>query len=256
MEVRVNMTQLFQSMSAALSPTQAREVARAVLPGLSSAALQYWKKLAQTELRSSSRDYVAGVQLIEKDEETHEIVLTGMLPNMVENGWPGGDMRTWMLRSPKAKTAKDGSKYMSIPFRHGTPGTGGRNVGNEMPAAIHKSAKKLSATLTSPHSGRTLWGERLSLGTARSKEARDILQTKKSPWHTTSIFTGMIRNEKTYDSATQSSYFTFRTISTKSRDPRSWMHPGIAPKHFAERTTQHLETIVAGVVAQVVGGSR
>lgn len=240
MKVQINTPVVLQAMRAAL-PT--REARQRFLEGLTAAAEAYWKKLALDELRSTSRDYVAGVVRMPSTKPgTEVLVLEGMLPNMVENGWPGGDMRAWMLRSPKAKTAKDGSRYLIVPFRHGTPDTGGRNVGRAMPQSIYDVAKKLKGTKTDA-TGKRSWGGRLHLGLRMSDEARKILGEKEKPWHTTSIYTGMVRNHKTYERASQSTYGTFRVISSKSRDPRSWIHPGLVPKHFAERVQARIATL-------------
>ena len=50
------------------------------------------------------------------------LTLEGTVPNMVEQGWTGGDLRQWLLHGPNAKQGKNGP-YNVIPFGHGTPGT-------------------------------------------------------------------------------------------------------------------------------------
>lgn len=199
-----------------------------ILRGLGAAAYAHWVKLAQEKLNTSSRDYALGLQLVQFPKHV-EVVLTGRVPNMIENGWDGGDMRKWLLASPKAHTAKDGSKYLAIPFRHGTPGTSGRNVGAVMPPEIARAAKRLAPTTThvqETSQGRissTAWGGRLNpTNKFLRQDTRATLNRLKQPWHTTSIYTGMIRRVTTYPSGAKSAaYQTFRTISTHSNDPRS-----------------------------------
>ncbi len=231
----------------------------AITRQLGAAAMQFWKASAQRELRSSSRDYVNG--LVHKEEGGRiTITLHGVLPNMIENGWPGGDMRDWMLKGPNAKLGADGM-YNTIPFRHGTPGTSGRNVGRPMPQAIHAPAKRLSATLSRPgmlhgtQGGRpVIYGQRLFPDVFRmSRQAKNILKTLHRPWHHTSIYMGMIRQEKTYRRATQSQYMTFRRISSVKRGSRHWYHPGVTPRRLAPATQRHIEGMAQQIVVGALG---
>lgn len=226
-----------------------------ILKGVGAAAAHYWKKLAQQELRSTARDYVQGIKHTATDEKA-TVSLEGQLPNMIEKGWSGGDMREWMLSSPKAKKGKDGP-YLVVPFRHGTPGTGGRNVGNVMPGPIHAAAKRLLPTLSRPGeavsqaSGTTkVHGTRLHPNLPMKEAARQILQRKEKPHHATSIYMGMIRNaQPTKKGLRTSGYHTFRTISTHTRAAgKHWVHPGIKARNLARKVTKHLEKLAGDIV--------
>lgn len=228
-----------------------------VLQGLGAAARQKWVSLAQKNLGSTSRDYIAGIQLTVEDRVA-VLELVGKLPNMLERGWPGGDMREWMLKSPKAKQGKNGP-YLVVPFRHGAPGTSGRNTGAPMPTSIHQVAKQLAPTVSRPSApgspGGTKWGGRLHPGLPMSKKAKEHLTRKAKPFHTTSLHMGMVRKQKTYEKATQSSYQTFRTISQHSNAPgKHWVHPGIKPRRFARDVQKHVEHIAEAVIITALGG--
>lgn len=234
---------------------------------LGAKAMAHWKKLAQEKLRSSSRDYAQALSMREEGQRTY-IELVGMVPNMIENGWRGGDLRDWLLKGPNAKMGKNGM-YNTVPFRHGTPGTGGRNVGTPMPNPIYKAAKGLQVTRSKPTilqkqggwidvrstkgKGTVLYGQRLE-PTMRgvSRQVKNMLQTKKKDWHTTSTWTGMIREEKTYENATQHRYTTFRRISRVKKHPQSWMHPGIKPRHFAREVQKELERVGPYLFQQIL----
>jgi hypothetical protein len=232
---------------------------RKILEGTASAARANWIKLAKSELKSTSRDYVQGIQEVEYKKTVARIDLLGVLPNMVEQGWPATDLRTTLLGpgAKNVKTAKDGSRYNTVPFRHGAPGGGGRNVGAPMPKPIHAEAKKLAPTLSMPSIGgggpTVLYGGRLVPTKNMKQAARDILDTKKQPWHTTSIYTGMIRQEKMYGKAKQNTYSTFRRISSKATgDSRKWMHPGITARRLADRVSRELGAVFAKLLDQVM----
>lgn len=242
-----------------------------IVRGLSAAALQKWKKLAQERLRSTSRDYVNGLEhSIEGEKAT--ISLNGKLPNMIERGWPGGDMRDWLLSSPKAKQGKRGP-YLVVPFRHGSPETTGRNVGPTMPDSIYDVAKKLSPTLSRPgkavsnQGGRTtVWGARLHPGLPMSAQARGILGRVEKPWHATSIYMDMVRKGKHIAGGKiqTTGYHTFRTISRAVRmgeDEQgfmraNWTHPGIHARNLAREVEKYIAKIASAVVAQATGGAK
>lgn len=257
-----------------LSKKHSGQIAR----GVGAAAFAHWKQLAQNELGSTSRDYVQGLQLAQKGSNV-TITLNGTLPNLVEQGFQGGNMRDWMLRSPKAKPMKGGvGTYLVVPFRHGVPKTQGRNVGTPMPQSIYKAARLLAPTssmIVEPSKGapfaRTQWGRRLmpdqprvgrnkqglhGMGlTPRARmQAREKLNELMRPWHTTSIWTGMVRKEAMYESARQASYTSFRTISSRQRDPRSWMHPGIKARNLVEKVQTQVVSVLSEVVNQTIRG--
>lgn len=216
------------------------------------AARAKWVSLAQSMLKTTSRDYIGGLQEVEIEQsntkQVASIALVGQVPNMVENGWPGGDLRKTVIGGPGTKTAKDGSRYVTVPFRHGTPGTGGRNVGRPMPKPIHNAAKALAATLSAPGRG-TSYGGRLDIGGPTVGKAADrILRSKEKPWHWGSIYRGMIREEKTYEGATQNQYITFRRISTNvKRGAAHWFHPGIRAVQLVLQVQAYVDKIVGGM---------
>lgn len=231
--------------------------------GLAAAARQRWVAKAQKELRSTSRDYIAGIGEIEVKGQIATIALTGKVPNMVEQGWSGADMRATLLGpgAKNVKTAADGSRYNTVPFRHGTPGTGGRNVGREMPPEIHKEAKKLVATVSrigaNGKPGAVMYGGRLVPTAKMGEAARTILATKERAHHWGSIYLGMIKEQKTYEKATQNQFTTFRRISTNvKRGAKHWVHPGITARAFAEKVQQEIKGLANDIVSQYAGAKK
>lgn len=235
-----------------------------LVQGVGAAATAYWKREAQRGLKSTARDYITGIQT-DYENRKYVIELVGTLPNLIEQGFKGGDMRDWMLKSPKAKQGVNG-KYLVIPFRHGTPGTSGRNVGREMPASIHAAAKHLEPSLSrhksqSPTHRSVKYGGRLGPNSQKvSKEAHALLTSKQKSWHSTSIYRGMIREQKTYAKATQNQYMTFRTISegvirgdkdNQGKATQHWFHPGITARNYAQKTQTHVNKLVAAMIPTI-----
>jgi hypothetical protein len=262
MRVKINLEKVMATVTGAMP---ARVDKKRIVRGLGAMALQYWKKQAQAGLRSSSRDYLAALQLSSTDEKAF-IILVGMIPNMIENGWKGGDLRQWLLVGKNAKQGKNGP-YNTIPFRHGTPGSGGRNVGNAMPESIYQVARKLAPTLSRPGEAigkaggqTTVWGQRLHPGLPMKEAARKILARVEKPWHATSIYMNMVRKAQPIMGGTKlqtSGYTTFRRISKFSRDKkRHWIHPGIQARRYALQTRRMVERLAMSIVLQSLQGKK
>jgi hypothetical protein len=265
--VRVSLEQAARDAGALLPGKEDQE---RMVRGLGAAATAYWKNLAKRELKSATNDYVHALSS-EYDNGVFRITLgegpAGRegLPHMIELGFKGGDMRQWMFGGKRTKRNKKGRRYLVIPFQHGTPGTTERHVGKQMPPSVHEAAKKLVPTLSRPRraaaGGPTVrYGERLTERTpGLSRTAMRHLTTKKKPWHHSSIYRGMIREEKTFEKATQTTgYFTFRTISEDvirgerddvGRALQHWYHPGIRARHFAQKTQKHIRSLATRMLS-------
>ena len=212
---------------------KAKELEDRIVATASALAFDKLVTLAQARLGSTKDSYIHGVQPPKRVNRAMVITLQGALPNMIENGWPGGDLRKTLIdknkkkKQGKPRKMKDGSVkpgffYAHIPFTHKS---------KSMPKNIIKAAKELKATLTAPGAGSTLWGDRLEKG----------LAPKAKKHHATDPFAGMVRLEKTYRAATQSTYRTFRTISWANK--RGWIHPGITAVHFFPETEAYLASM-------------
>lgn len=229
---------------------------------LQAAGADKWRRLADSSLSSSASDYKAAIRTgATEGGRVVFIELAGSkIASMIENGFEGGDMRTWMLKSPKAKTSKDGTKWLVVPFRHGTPGANGSSsaagsgtlhVGSRMPPAIHRAAAKLAGTVSRLDAAgkmKTQWGAKLHEGSKGVNEtAHKLLTTKQQPWHALSVYQGMVRKAQPDHSkkgSQTSGYTTFRVISSRvKRGPKHWHHPGIKAKHLARQVADYIDKI-------------
>jgi hypothetical protein len=56
------------------------------------------------------------------------------------------------------------------------------------------------------------------------------------------------RSVKTKSGRMQSTYTTFRTISSAVKtDPQHWLHPGIDARAFAPKVSKYIKEIAAGI---------
>lgn len=166
------------------------------------------------------------------------------------------DIKAGLLASHKAKTSKEGKRYIRIVFRHATPGKGGKaavTIPSTMPKGIHQQARRMSE-------GETLRTPLAQMLGARSKRVGAYAGggslrgtpkiggggslTRFYTWKS-GQFAGMRR------SATpgHGKYVTVRTVSDAS-DPNSWIHPGIVPGHFVDETVREKEPMVVKLISQ------
>jgi hypothetical protein len=237
------------------------ELLEQMLVDVMSGARAFWIMEAQKRLSSSRRDYINGIQEVVTESGAASVALVGAFPVAVEEGMPAYDMRTTLLAAGAkgVHTNAEGGRYRSIPFQHQTPGSSGQggaapmgsayadSLGLEAARAIGKAvyaeAKKLAPTTGMP-GGPVSYGGRLPAG----------LAPKLKGIHTTDIYAGMVRQQKTYAKATQNTYTTFRTISTNS-DPAKWMHPGIPAARISEDVEKYVADAAVASLSALIGGA-
>lgn len=245
-------------------------VALQAIRAIADQARDTWITLAQEQLTESQLDYINGIQQVTADSSQPmglQIVLLGDVPNQIEAGSPSVDMRTYLL-GPKVPVVPVGSGmkgkhqgkkgfYRAIPFSHQNPGgvgVTGTPIGrpyaghpavanvNEMAAAIWKAAKKLAPSHGMP-GGKITYGGRLPAGMA----------PKLRSHHKSDIYAGLIRSQKTYAKATQSTFTTFRTISTNGT---GWIRGAVAGKNLCGKVAEEVRTRIAPETFQALLGRK
>jgi hypothetical protein len=173
-----------------------------------------------------------------------EIVSTSRHGNTIEEGIKPYDMKEGLLTSPKAKFGKNGSLYITVAFRHGTPNT---TTMASMPKAVYKDAKKLgysrvNGVLGGNSMGVTYsWGGKLK-NNPEGQRTKLVGPGKHYTWKT-GLYSGMVRMGK----GKQTQYLTFRRISTKS-DPNSWQFPGVAPRPIRQAVVENTKEEVLKLI--------
>lgn len=205
---------------------------RQVASQLATAARAEWIRLAGDELRSSKNDYVRAISepVFSKKGMAFSISLEGALPNMLEKGWAGGDLRAFLDGAPRARRSKAGHLYNIIPFRHGSPGSGGRNVGKPMNSKVYDLAKRLGP------------GERLDSRKIMDPAIAAIVRRKMAKHHTVGRYEGMIKS---------GGYMTFRVIS--EANPKGWIHPGIRARRLGGKVQRFVGELMPHVFDDLTG---
>lgn len=209
-EIRIDIPTGFAGVLA----SQVENAAKAAISTTMMATKSHWESTVQKRLTTTRADYLLGLNADNSmefpDSYTGVLTLRGKWPNMLEEGFPAYDMKTGFGNSGRRTQKKDGGWFLTVPFRHRTPGTAGSAVGGSaMPDDIYSQARALRG-------GQKLKGTETSYPPQTSWKGYE---------HKSGIYENMKKVTKTYDKATQNQYMTFRRVSDKS-DPSSWWHPG------------------------------
>ena len=172
------------------------------------------------------------------DKLTGEVASLSPHGRIVEEGVKPFDMKQTHLSGSKVKVSKDGSKYITVPFRHQTPGSG--VLANAMPKQTYEQAKRLAVSrrnniLKKWWSGRSYaWGDRMP---------REMGGQKEKPHWTTGRFTGMIK----MTGKPHTSYLTFRRLSEKSK-PEAWQHPGVEARPVTQAVVENTQDEIIDLI--------
>ncbi len=194
--------------------SQLEAAAKAAVSSTLMATKSNWEQIAQQRLKTTRADYILGLNsdnsVTFPDDYTGVLTLRGKWPNMLETGFSAFDQKLGFGKSSRIKAKKNGGWYLTVPFRHRTPGTAGSAVGGSaMPDDIYSQARALRG-------GTKLTGTEQNYPQQTSWTGYD---------HKSGIYENMKKVTKQYDRATQNQYMTFRRVSDSS-DPLSWWHPG------------------------------
>lgn len=189
-------------------------------------------------------DYVRSIQngLRFPDSMTGEIFTSSKHGESIETGQEARDMKPKLLTSSRVKVGKNGKKYLTVPFRHGAPGS----ANNAMPGRIYDQARKLSfSRITSTLPTRTYdWGGRIKESNtgqvSRAGNHPGAGSTWKSGKHQ-----GMVKMNK--DGHTQ--YMTFRRLSENS-PAKSWMRPAIKPKPIRDAVIENTQDQINDMILE------
>lgn len=211
------------------------EAFHAAVDGTALGAMAEWERIASQRLRSARQIYINGLRQSESykmeivaGRVNYTLTLMGEMPNNFEFGMPSFDMkviRPGWLGGMRAKTGKDGKKYVTIPFRHST--TSGAIMSYTGKAKRENVAQSLQYAVRK-------YGLREMVRNSGGNIVRGTVT--KIPAGATDVhrfLTGLQRIQTPTAGVTPSGLqkgtsqlVTFRRMSENS-PPESWIHPGI-----------------------------
>ncbi len=221
-----------------------------------------WIKTAEGKFKHTQGGYARGIvegvhYPFNSDRLHYHAEHTEKYAIYLEKGFDSFDMKKALATSDKVRIAKDGTRYLIIPFRHGTPGT---KSFPDMPNEVYQQAKNLDKSAISfryregvqqgsysfedaqlmkeYNPKKTLrnaytWGGRLDFTGTKYEKYTGLVRFEANPNNNREITTGKFIN-KTSGEQQYSTYFTFRVMSENDTD--GWIHPGLKPMNILGET--------------------
>lgn len=238
-KIDLDLSEVIQEFS--LSSSQARAMGETALADLTQAIHREWTQAARRGLNSTRQQYIRGLQIVSIGYNANAIILKGKFNNMLEAGVSSFDMKLGFSRSAKIKISKKGNWYLTIPFRHATPGALGENeaFSGVLPKPVYKAIRDSEAI-----GNKSLQKDEIPKAFAAAGK------NKTSGYeHKHSIYEGVQRTEKFYEETTQGQYTSFRRVGAKS-NPKAFIHSGIKQGRFADKALENLDaqTIVDNAI--------
>ena len=219
-----------------------------------------WEALAKKKLKSTREEYIQNIIHVDKGRFNKQIILTGVVPNMVEQGASAFDIKEGFRKSPKVRYTipvygkkgnmlrSGGDWYLTIPFRIGVPGTLGQaGFTGQMPQEVYDIMRKRG-------NGIALRADEIPAPYNIPQSRAAIQATPQNPYyaqytHKSSIYEGLTKRTAQYGKTTQNTYGTFRRAGANS-DPLSWIHKGISAYRLADEAVKitDVDTIVENEV--------
>jgi hypothetical protein len=217
------------------------------------------EELAAEKLHSRRETYVENLYLSEEDG-VHMVVLDASA-RWVEDGQPAWDMLPSLLAGKNSHTAKDGSQYVVVPFKHGGPSQGRAGGAQIGPATTSPFQQDLVKAIQSKMKADKIpWSkiEKDQSGQAKLGRLHNFsimgkpLKTQEGPEMGRGPLgkvrqgnTGIpflqdvsVHQFKDDTGKVRRSISTFRIASSKQKGTGKWLHPGNKPMYLFEEAAQ------------------
>jgi len=206
-----------------------------------------WRGVANRSLKHSTGSYANSIGISgDTQDPLHGLVVCNHpAAKPLEEGYGPFDLKPGLLRSDKAKTSKEGHRYITVPLRHGTPAKTPTEAGSAemratlasvMPTGVAKMAEQLVRShMKSP-------------GEKKLPDMGWFMQTKLTPrllrlpaytWKH-GKFAGLTKR----GAPGHTQYMTFRTVSEGKSAPGSWIHPGQRALGICARAKSQCEPVI------------
>ena len=220
---------------------RAEEAAQVAAKSLAAAAHAKVVEEAHAKLHHRLPAFLSALR--QEEEEGAYLIVLDKSAAWIEDGMQPHDMLADLLRSPKAKTSKSGTRYISIPFEHASTAPGGRPVAaSHLADAIRHELRQrgLFATkIERDQAGQPLFGKLHTLRNVGGPKARDRSGLGKG----TPLLEGLniYQHPASNKAGATRSLVTYRTASSSQEGTGAWQHPGLEPAHVMEAAAEWAE---------------
>jgi len=197
------------------------------------------KEIAAQKLHSRRKMYTDGLKVTRVDENTHLVSLDAKV-RWIDDGQTPFSMLEGLLNSKKAKRAKDGSRYIVVPFNH-SPGRGKTastsaqmDLVNEVKSELKKRGIPFGQ-IEKDQAGNAKMGRLHTFDIEKGPLKQDpgpgqrrgpVGQVMQGNTKTPFIRGVTVYQSEGKNGKTQRSILTFRVASSKHTADAKWEHPG------------------------------
>jgi hypothetical protein len=233
---------------------KAERLTKAAAADLSATTFNKVKELSQSKLKSRREFYDKHLSYAQVNEYTWVVHLDAKAM-WIEEGMAPHEMIDDLLKSPKAKTSKDGSKYLSIPFKHNKGPTQQTPAQKSLTETIKKTLNEMNKGR--PAGGKIPYGKletnpdgspklgllhKFNITDSPKKTANVPGQGKgpigapmQGPTGTPFLKGVRIYQRQNAQGKVERTIMTFRTVSSKHKGTGRWFHPGLEPVKFLDQ---------------------
>lgn len=208
----------------------------------------------QSKLHSTREKYIEALRIESVDNDTWVISLDKSAMFIEEGMKPNTNMLEFLLKSPKAKTAKDGSRYLVVPFEHKKGPTQSTPAQKTLTDTIKSEMKKRKipyGSIENDANGKPKLGLLHSFdimktpvksGAGPGQGHGPIGQVRQGPTGIPFLQGVRVYQSKVKDKSgnehVKKSIMTFRVASSKHKGTGRWIHPGIQAKKFFDEAAK------------------
>lgn len=246
-----------------------REAFREAARDLAAQSHAHLVEEAQANLHSSREKYIKGLSLKQVDRDTWVVTLDKSAM-FIEEGMMEHEMIDDLLKSKKAKTAKDGSRYVMVPFQHNKGPTSQTPAAKDLTDTIRAELKRRQipyGKLEMNANGQPKTGLLHSFDIMRMPikahvgpgqghgQIGDVRQGMTGiPFlQNIRIYQQNIKDPHTGKMSVKRSVMTFRMASSKHKGTGRWVHPGLEARKFFDQTADWaLQTWASKIVPDIM----
>ncbi len=192
---------------------------------------------AQDKLKSTRSTYIANLGMLNESDNLYVVYLKKEAA-WIEDGMEAHEMIDDLTQGPKAKTAKDGSRYNIIPFKHNKSPQNTSRAQMQIQNVVKKELKARGLDKTIMVNGRPATGRVATLDLVGKN-----MPTNKFNKPILAGLTIYQREVKTKagKSMIKRDVMTFRVASTKQKGSGMWFHPGSKGANIFKEVEQEVD---------------
>lgn len=208
----------------------------------------------QQKLHSTRQKYLDALSYTQVDEDTWVISLDKPALFIEDGLPPNKDMLDGLLKSPKAKTAKDGSRYLIVPFEHKKGKTEQTQAQSTLTDTIKTEMKRKRipfGKIETDAKGQPKTGllhsfdilkNPVKSGQGPGQGHGPTGSVRQGPTgipflQGVRVYQNKVKGKDGKESV-KKSIMTFRVASSKHKGQGRWIHPGLEAKHFFDEAAK------------------